>query len=143
MAYKRKRMPVRRFNKGRYTKRSRSRMTVNTVKKIAKSVVMRKVEPKHKSFNTGKYELYHNTFNTYRINTDNQMPAEGTGDDQRIGDRIYTTGFKLRLLLGQKSDRPNVTFKIYVMKVPKGQGYAYANFFSKMVPKHYRQCSTG
>ena len=33
------------------------------------------------------------------------------------------------MLVGQKVDRPNITFKYWVVKVPKGSSYAYGTFF--------------
>ncbi len=57
------------------------------------------------------------------------MPTQGVGDNQRIGDQINLTGMKLKLLIGQKADRPNVTFRWWIMRVPKGSSITYANWF--------------
>lgn len=58
------------------------------------------------------------------------MPAQGVGDNQRVGDQIYLSGFQLQLLCGQKYDRPNVTWKWAIIAVPKGQSVGtYANIF--------------
>lgn len=85
-------------------------------------------EPKYKLHNFGKAELYHNggspasgrIGNFFFLNGADQMPAQGTADNQRNGDRIYASGYALRMLFGQKYDRPNVTFKVYVLQVRAG-----------------------
>lgn len=73
--------------------------------------------------------LYHNTVTTFLLNGSFNMPSQGTADTERIGDKINMSGFKLRMILGQASDRPNVTFKFWVVRVPKGQTYSYNNWF--------------
>jgi len=133
MAYKRK-----------FTKRSRARKStawraapakrasmarkrlIRTIKAVSKKVS----EPKEVNVNMGKTELYHNTISSFHLNKVDFMPTVGTAEYNRIGDQIYTSGFSLRMLIGQKSDRPNVTFIYYVLKVPKGSSYVYGNWFT-------------
>lgn len=97
--------------------------------KAVQRVVKRTCETKEKNTGFGKNEMYHNTFVTFPINNGSYMPTQGTADTQRVGDQLYTIGWKFKMLIGQKADRPNVTFKYYVLKVPKGSTYSYNNWF--------------
>ena len=46
----------------------------------------------------------------------NNLIAQGLTDNQRQGNEIYVSGVRLRLLLGQPSDRPNITSKIFLVE---------------------------
>lgn len=94
---------------------------------------MKKAEPKHKNYSFGITQLYHNVFASFQLNNGSALPAQGDGDDQRIGDQINVSGMWVRGILGQKADRPNVTFKYYVMSVPKGSAYNYNNWFENVI----------
>lgn len=132
MAYSRKFAKRRYGRKGAYPRKRKSSYSTKRIAKIAKRVVMKTAEPKHVSYTFGKAELYHNTFYMGKINDAVCMPDPGTQDNNRIGDQINISGFKLRIMLGQKADRPNVTFKIYVVRVPKGSSYNYSQWFENM-----------
>jgi hypothetical protein len=56
------------------------------------------------------------------------MPAQGIGDNQRVGDRINTSGINLKKIFGQKGDRPNVNWRYIVLSTPPGGSLLYANF---------------
>jgi len=104
--------------KKRVPKKS-TRITKKSVTKLVKKLIYKQSESKSKTYDWGKTELYHNVRNFIGdINTSFAMPSQGSGDNNRIGDRIKLSGFKLRLLCGQKYDRPNVTWKIYIIKQP-------------------------
>ena len=122
--YKRK-MPVR---------RTRKSTTVNekSIKRVVSKMIMKKAEPKHKNIDHGKTELYHNSIGTLHLNKDAAMPSQGTADNQRVGDRINAGGFMIRMLCGQKNDRPNCTWKFWVIKTPKGSALGYANLFENI-----------
>lgn len=90
----------------------------------------------------GKFELYHDngknpasSINLWTLNNGDSthMPAQGTGDDERIGDQIEVQKWKLRLLCGQKSDRPNCTWRLVVYQVRKGQTVTYQTIFKNVV----------
>jgi len=101
--------------------------------KLIRRTVLRVAEPKHTMNAVAKVELYHNTFSfCLHLNDSTAMPTQGTGDNMRVGDQINVSGFKIRSLFGQKSDRPNVNFKWYVIEAPKGLSPSYANFFSNI-----------
>jgi len=75
-------------------------------------------ESKSRAYTHGKEELYHNVRKDFTaINTPFGMPTQGPADNQRNGDRIFVSGFKVRLLCGQKYDRPNVTWKCWVLRM--------------------------
>lgn len=106
---------------------------------MIKRAVLKKAEPKCKRFAFEKTEIYHNSFYSpggappsgyiCAINNYGLMPAQGTGDNQRVGDQINVSGFKLKLLIGQKADRPNVSFRWFVLRVPKGSAISYTTWF--------------
>lgn len=95
-----------------------------------KAVVLRTCEPKDLNFAHGKLELYHNTVYPRALNNLAAMhPALGTGDSDRIGDKINANGYMLRIMMGQKAGRPNVSFRWAVVEVPVGGVYSYNNWF--------------
>ena len=107
--------------------------------KLIKRTVLKRTELKEKFQNAGKTEIYHNCFysgtpiNTgfvWPMNASGVMPAQGTGESERVGDEIYMVGYKIRLLVGQKADRPNVNWRYLVLSVPKGSSITFANWFS-------------
>lgn len=85
-----------------------------------------------------KTEIYHNCFysgtsiNTglvWPLNDAGVMPSQGVADNQRVGDEINMMSFSIKLVLGQKADRPNVNWRYLVLSVPKGSTITYANWF--------------
>ncbi len=76
--------------------------------------------------------MNHNAPLTFLLNTAVYMPAQGPADSNRVGDEINTIGYKLKMVIGQKKDRPNVTFKYWVVKVPKGSTYSYNAWFKNV-----------
>lgn len=101
---------------------------------------MRKCEPKEKVVAYAKQELYHNCFwNATGVSSGllivmngGTMPVQGVADNQRVGDQINSTGYKIKMLIGQKGDRPNVTFRYMAFKVPKNTVLSYDNFFKNI-----------
>lgn len=99
----------------------------NAFTKKIKRTILKMAEPKHICYSHGKTEVYHNAgepTGVYRylpnpiiLNGNNQMPGVGTSDKTRNGDQIYGTGIAVNLLLGQKQDRHNVTWRIMVLKI--------------------------
>lgn len=118
---------------------SKRRRTTDTFAKRVKRVLMKTCEPKTKTANFGKVEMYHNCFyngggvtltgNVCHLNASALMPAGGTLDSQRIGDQIYMSHFRLKMLIGQKGDRPNVNFRYLILSVPKGSPIVYGDWF--------------
>lgn len=132
MPYYRKRG---RYTKRRYAKRKTYRkpsMTRKALIRTIKAVTKRTTEHKQVSVNMGKVEMYHNSVHSFMLNKTDYMPAQGPQEYARIGDSIDISGWSLRLLIGQKTDRPNVTFKYWVISVPKGSTYTYNSWFQNM-----------
>ena len=126
MAFKRK------FRRNKKTPRRKSYSSTASAKRlrtIIKRTVLKVAEPKERTTLIDKIEMYHNVFTTVHLNTAGNMPSQGTQEVQRVGDQINTSGFMIRALFGQKTDRPNVTFRWFIVKVPKGSTYTYANWF--------------
>jgi len=120
MAYKRK-------GAKRWSKKKTTKTTSNTkrIRKIARQVVLRNSEPKHKNASVGKVELFHNNLTGIaHINAPlaTYMPQLGSQDNMRIGDRIIVRNFEVRCLFGQKRDRPNITFRMICTAQRPGTG---------------------
>jgi len=113
-------MPARRNYKTKpKTKTPKKITSTKGLVKLIKKVTLKQTESKSKAYSWGKTELNHNTYHYIgEMNTSFAFPAQGVGDDQRVGDRIKSSGYKLRILCGQKFDRPNVTWKFWVLKQP-------------------------
>jgi hypothetical protein len=98
---------------------------------------MKKLEPKEHRVAYDKREMFHNSFYNptlsigmvQQLNAAVNMPAQGVKDNERVGDQINVSRWTLKLLIGQKSDRPNVTFRYLVVSVPKGSPITYGNWF--------------
>lgn len=109
---------------------------------LIKKTVLKKAEQKEKQVSFEKVEMFHNCFwnggtpsSTGLVIKMNSgvLPTQGVGDNQRVGDEIYLSGFKWKFLVGQKADRPNVTFRYLVMTVPKGSSITYHDWFKNVV----------
>ena len=68
----------------------------------------------------------------FHLNQASAMPPDGGGQINRIGDRINSVGFKIRMLLGQKGDRPNVHWRYVVHTIPKTSSTAYGDVFKNI-----------
>jgi len=98
--------------------------------KAVKKITLKTAEPKKVSYNRGEVQFYHNLpIYVLKLNLPDGMPVQGLGDNMRVGDQLNSIGYSVRLLIGQKADRPNVTFKIWFIKVPKSTGYSYSTWF--------------
>jgi len=111
----------------------------NSFAKRVKRVMLRTSEPKHTDVIVGKIELYHNGGALFagmaaiQLNKSTGMPAQGITDQTRVGDQINIKSFDFRMLCGQKADRPNVTFRYWVLKLPKGSAFAYTSWFRSVI----------
>lgn len=101
-----------------------------------KRVLLNVSEPKHHDTNWGKVELNHNV-HTQVCNSiigTGELPDVGDAYNQRDGDKIFLKGIGLRFLLGQKADRPNVTFRITVVgyNTVQGNPNTYAELYDNV-----------
>lgn len=135
MPYSRKRKSYTtggRFTKRRRTYRKKSFMSRN-VSRIARQVVLRAAETKSKTIAHGKTELYHNSMSmNLHLNTSGNMPAQGDGSNGRNGDSIISKGFKIRMAITNKGDRPNVTYRLVVFSARAGTSNTYSNVFENI-----------
>jgi hypothetical protein len=122
--YKGKNKYVRKYRKN---SKKASNMTTKQLASMMKKVALKTSETKFQNISLPKWELYHNTNQSSTVNISTNLMTQGDDDDRRIGNEIYLTGIKFRLLLGQKADRPNVTFKIYVVEWDTNQGGTETN----------------
>lgn len=128
MAFKRKQSTARKSKRKPYRK-NYSAINTRRLRTLIKRTVLKTAEPKERTTVIDKIEMFHNVFTTVQLNPPGNMPSQGTQEVQRVGDQINTSGFMVRALFGQKTDRPNVTFRWFIVKVPKGSVYSYANWF--------------
>lgn len=86
------------------------------------------IETKKKEYSFGKIECYHNADPIYMaLNNEPQNPDDGIGSTMRIGDEILQRGFKVKMMLYNKADRPNLTWKVRVVSVTRGEGSPVAS----------------
>lgn len=114
--YKYRKTPI-----GRYSRKRVQR----TFQAKVKNVIMKTAETKNYRIANENQQLYHNTgtmgyayvgpvlFNPWRY-----IPL-GTNHHQRVGDTITPRGMSLRLWMGNKSDRPNLMYRVLVLVMPK------------------------
>lgn len=121
-----------RSKKSAYSKRKKTSYKRGSFAKRVRSVVLKTCETKHKNYNFGKNEYYHNIFITHHLNNMSCMPQQESGSMERIGDEINVSGWMVRMMLGQKADRPNVSWRYLVVKVPKNTSYVYGNWFENI-----------
>jgi len=90
---------------------------------------MKKAETKYFDIAEENVQLYHNngtattlTSNPASLQTIFNPWADipvGTGRSDRIGDRIIPRGMSLKIWFANKSDRPNVMFRVIICRAPK------------------------
>ncbi len=120
MAYKRKRVS---YKKKASKKPYRKTVSKGRTIKMVKQVVMKVAETKRQSIAWNKVEVFHNVCSFSQLlwfNDPNAMPSNGVLQAQRVRDRINCIGYEIRLLIGQKGDRPNVNFRYCCFSLPKG-----------------------
>lgn len=130
MAYKRK-------STKKWSKKGRSKKVTSSFAAKVKKVILKTAEPKHKNFemagtSLAPVSLKHNTVEVRLVNSGNGIPNQGDSQNERIGDQINASGWMIRMMIGQKPDRPNVTFKYWVLEVPKGEVYVYNSWFENV-----------
>jgi len=117
--YQKKNVP--RQRRKPYSKRRTS--SFRQIAKIAKSVVMRTAETKYRVQHAENQNIYHNGGLAGGIMLIQNMlsTTQGVNEEQRIGDKIQAKGLSIKLHLFNKSDRPNVMYRIMVVAVPPDQ----------------------
>lgn len=89
--------------------------TMSGTRRLIRKIVLKTSETKYKTLSLPKQELYHNLLHNFGTNLVSSFPLQGDTDASRNGDEIYATGMMVRMMFGQKLDRPNVTYKVWVV----------------------------
>ena len=95
-----------------------------------KAVVLRVNEAKETRINWNSQTAKHNGFNVvYHLNQPAIMPPQNLTQTGRVGDNIQAIGFKLRMMINQFADRPNVNYRYVYFSVPQGKSVGYSDVF--------------
>lgn len=132
-------MAYRKFRKGTYDSYFKKKMAAKrrgrssrqggkrTFRAKVTSVLMKKAETKYYDIASENVQLYHNLGTTSTGNPGSlsvlfnpwaDIPI-GTGRAGRIGDRIIPRGMSIKFWIANKADRPNVLYRIMVVRCPK------------------------
>lgn len=120
VAYKKysKKKPM--YGKGKKPYARRPAYTGKSLVSLIKKVSLRTQETKHVIRSIlNNSPIFHNSFNRIAANlcySEQGITDSGTNVLCRIGDTVTPVGVKLFVQLTQPSDRPNVTFKLVVVK---------------------------
>jgi len=111
------------------TRGKSSRRTRTSFKTRVTRVLMKKAETKYFDIAEENVQLYHNngTSTTLASNPGSLQTIFNPWADiqvgyfrnQRIGDRIIPRGMSLKIWFANKSDRPNVMFRVIICRAPK------------------------
>jgi len=126
MAYKRKyssrRKSYRKSRRGKYGRKRGARSFQSRVKKA----VLKTAETKFYDIADENVQLYHDrgtasggTSSLTLLFNPWADIIKGTGRSDRVGDKITPRGMALKIWLANKSDRPNVMYRIMVVRMPK------------------------
>ena len=95
-----------------------------SLKSLVNSLILKKAETKHYIGAADNIQLYHNCgvinngFGAVIYNPWASI-TPGTGANNRIGTEIYPLGMSVRLEMFNKLDRPNITYRVIVLEIPK------------------------
>lgn len=94
-------------------------MSRGSLVKLIKSVSLRSQETKMATTDSTVLPLLHNISTLVRSNlmATSQGVTDSLGITNRIGDTVTPVGVKLYLTMRQPADRPNVTFKIWIVRI--------------------------
>ena len=132
------------YGKKRYSRKAtvskRVRAAPRSMAKLAKTIKaiqLKEQETNYKTIQPSIGALKHDSINEFRMwsSSTSVFPSQGTGDGNRIGDRIYPKGIRVRMCLDVPFDRNNVKVKVYYLPYNSDQGAptTYANLFHNVV----------
>lgn len=117
-------MPPKKYSKTKRTTKRKvypKRKTQNSkgLIKLIKNISLKTQETKIATADSGVLQFYHNTSQVVRGNlfTTTQGITDSTGTANRLGDTVTPVGLKLYFTLRQPADRPNVTWKFWILKI--------------------------
>ena len=132
---------VKRFNRGRSFRTVRKRVPaaprgLSNMRKMIKNVQLSQAETNYKSLSVTSSGMNHDNIYSFPVwgPLASVFPTQGTGDDQRVGDRITASSIKVRLCMSIPWDRKNVKVKMYYLPYNSDQGNptTYASLFNNI-----------
>lgn len=107
----------------RVSRRPRRGMRRNMMLNIARTAVLKQTETKFKALATENVQLYHNAGSpsVFVVQPNLLQTPTGTGQTTRVGDEVFGVGLSVKLWLSNKSDRPNVMYRIMIVACPQDQ----------------------
>lgn len=121
--------PYKRYRKRMSRKTPSSRWVNLLIRKQLGRVTETKIKQYSGQQPNSYIDIKHNVANFFHLNSTNLMPARGVGDNERVGDKITSGGYLVRLLLTQNINRPNVTYRFVIATAPADYVFAYNTFF--------------
>jgi len=132
------------YGKKRYSRKAtvskRVKAAPRSMAKLAKTIKaiqLKEQETNYKTISTPIGSLKHDSINEFTMwsSSTSVFPSQGTGDGNRVGDRIYPKGIRVRMCLDVPWDRKNVKVKAYYLPYNSDQGSpkTYNNLFHNVV----------
>jgi len=138
-------MPLKKsYSKKRYSRKAtvskRVKAAPRSMAKLAKTIKaiqLKEQETNYKTIQPTIGALAHDSINEFPMwsSTTSVFPSQGTGDGNRVGDRIYPKGIRVRMCLDVPWDRKNVKVKVYYLPYNSDQGSptSYGDLFHNVV----------
>ena len=132
---------VKRFNRGRTFRTVRRRVRaaprgLSNMRKMIKNVQLSQAETNYKTLSVTSSGMSHDGIYSFPIwgPLASVFPAQGSADDQRVGDRITASSIKIRLAMDVPWDRKNVKVKMYYLPYNSDQGNptTYSQLFNNI-----------
>lgn len=123
------------IRKGRYR---RPKLNTKILLRVARNQVLKASETKKVSYSAQNIALYHNDPTSVINNLLATSP--GDNDNQRNGDEIWPKGLSLKIWLSNKSDRPNVSYRVILYTCDAnvvGTNAIPANFWAGTASTNY------
>jgi len=132
------------YGKKRYSRKAtvskRVKAAPRSMAKLAKTIKaiqLKEQETNYKTIQPTIGALKHDSINEFPMwsSTTSVFPSQGTGDGNRVGDRIYPKGIRVRMCLDVPWDRKNVKVKVYYLPYNSDQGSptSYGDLFHNVV----------
>ncbi len=132
------------YSKKRYSRKAtvskRVKAAPRSMAKLArtiKAIQLKEQETNYKTIQPTIGALKHDSINEFSMwsSSTSVFPSQGAGDGNRIGDRIYPKGIRVRMCLDVPWDRKNVKVKAYYLPYNSDQGTptSYGDLFHNVV----------
>lgn len=107
------------------------------LKKVIKRQANKQIETKNVDNSSTEQQLYHNYWTGSmfeNLTGQAQLPAQGTGESQRVGNEVTVVGTKLYLQVLLKNDRLNSKVRIIIVKHNPAYGKSvYTDWFDNVM----------